>query len=185
RCSRSCAADVEGTHGQLGARLADRLRRNDADRLADVDAMPAAQIAAVALRANPVAGFAGDGRTHHDLIDAHLFQELDQLFVDQYAGFDEHLAARGDGDVLRDHTSQHALAQAFNHVAAFDDGGDGQAVDRAAIDLGEHQVLRHIDQTSREIPGVCRLQGGVGQALASAVSRDEVLQYVQAFPEIR
>ena len=84
RCrSRSRAADVEGAHGELRARLADRLRRDDADRLADVDAMPAAQIAAVALRANAVAGFAGDGRTHHDLIDAHLFQQLDQFFVDQ------------------------------------------------------------------------------------------------------
>ena len=31
------AADVEGAHGELGARLADRLRRDDADRLAHVD----------------------------------------------------------------------------------------------------------------------------------------------------
>ena len=45
------AADVEGAHGELGARLADRLRRDDADRLAHVDGRAARQIAAVAGRA--------------------------------------------------------------------------------------------------------------------------------------
>ena len=182
---RSRAADVEGAHGQLRARLADRLRGDDADRLAHVDAMPAPQIAAIALRANAVAGFAGDGRTHHDLIDAHLFQELDQFFVDQDAGLDQHLAARGDHHILGYHAAQHALAQAFNHIAAFDDRGDGQAVDRAAVDLGDHQVLRHVDQATGQVAGVRRLQRGVGQAFTRAVSRDEVLQYVQAFAEIR
>ena len=33
----SRAADVEGTHGELRARLADGLRRDDADSLAMVD----------------------------------------------------------------------------------------------------------------------------------------------------
>ncbi len=162
---RSRAADVEGAHGQLRARLADRLRGDDADRLADVDAMPAPQIAAIALRANAVAGFAGDGRTHHDLIDAHLFQELDQFFVDQDAGLDQHLAARGDHHILGYHAAQHALAQAFNHIAAFDDRGDGQAVDRAAVDLGDHQVLRHVDQatgqSSRSSPSSTRCRPGL------------------------
>jgi hypothetical protein len=42
------AADVEGTHRELGARLADGLRRDDADRLADVDEVAGGQVAAVA-----------------------------------------------------------------------------------------------------------------------------------------
>src|SRR6185312_6159158 len=44
----SSAADVERTHGELGARLADRLRRNDADRLAHVHRRTAGEIAPVA-----------------------------------------------------------------------------------------------------------------------------------------
>src|SRR5271170_1142322 len=92
RRSRSRAADVEGTHGELSARLADGLRRNDAHRLADVDAMSATQVAAIALSANAVTGFAGNGRTHHDLIDAHFLQQLDQFLVDQYAGLEQHFA---------------------------------------------------------------------------------------------
>src|ERR1700722_14118482 len=89
RRSRSRAADVEGTHGELSARFADGLRRNDAHRLADVDAMSTTQVAAIALSANAVTGFAGNGRTHHDLIDTHFLQQLDQLLVDQYAGFEQ------------------------------------------------------------------------------------------------
>ena len=37
------AADMEGAHGELCARLADRLRRNDADRFADIDRVPRAR----------------------------------------------------------------------------------------------------------------------------------------------
>ena len=84
-----------------------------------------------------------------------------------------------------DHATQHALAQALDHVAAFDQRRHRDALDRAAIGFGDHQVLRHVDQTTREVTGVRGLQRGVGQALARAVRRDEVLQDVQAFAEVR
>jgi hypothetical protein len=48
------AADVEGAHGELRARLADRLRGDDADRFADVDRRAAGQVAAVALAQTPI-----------------------------------------------------------------------------------------------------------------------------------
>src|SRR5690606_41768806 len=63
----SRTTDVECAHGQLGAGLADRLRRDDADRLADVDQMTAAEVAAVALCAPAIAVVAGDRRTHDHL----------------------------------------------------------------------------------------------------------------------
>ena len=50
------AADVERTHRQLRARLADRLGGDDADRLADVDHVPAGEVAAVAQRRRCRAG---------------------------------------------------------------------------------------------------------------------------------
>ena len=57
--------------------------------------------------------------------------------------------------------------------------------DGAAIRLGDHEVLRHVDETTREVTRVRRLQRRVGQTLAGAVRRDEVLQNVQAFTEVR
>ncbi len=52
------AADVERAHGQLGARLTDRLRGDHADRLADVDRRAAGEIAPVARGADALLGFA-------------------------------------------------------------------------------------------------------------------------------
>src|SRR5204862_674767 len=56
------AADVERTHRQLRAGLADRLRRDDADRFAVVDRRAAGEVAAVALAADAVDEFAGPRR---------------------------------------------------------------------------------------------------------------------------
>src|SRR5205085_3151562 len=56
-------ANVEGTHGELRARLADRLRRDDADRLAHVDRRAAGKIAPVALGAHAVGRLAGDRKS--------------------------------------------------------------------------------------------------------------------------
>ena len=53
RTSLRCATDMEGAHGQLRARLADRLRRDDAHRLADVHRRAAREVTAVAMAADP------------------------------------------------------------------------------------------------------------------------------------
>jgi hypothetical protein len=50
------AADVEGPHRQLRARLADRLGGNDANRLADVDRRTAGEVTPVAPGADALLG---------------------------------------------------------------------------------------------------------------------------------
>src|SRR5437763_1546713 len=67
------ATDVERPHRELRARLADRLRGDHTDRFADVDEMPAAQIATVASCTEPVSGVAGERRAHLDFVDAEHF----------------------------------------------------------------------------------------------------------------
>ena len=66
------AADVERAHRQLRAGLADRLRGDDADRLAVIDRRTAGQIAAVALAADAVDQFAGQRRADLHFLDAGL-----------------------------------------------------------------------------------------------------------------
>src|SRR5690606_3744007 len=84
RCrTRSRTTDVEGTHGQLGTRLADGLRGDDADRLADVDQVATGQVAAVAVRAHAERRFAADGGAHLDRLYAGFFQLVDPLLVQQ------------------------------------------------------------------------------------------------------
>ena len=55
---RGHAAGVEGAQRQLRARLADRLRRDNADRLADLDQFAGCQVAAIAHPANAVIALA-------------------------------------------------------------------------------------------------------------------------------
>src|SRR5262249_14949607 len=72
------AADMERAHGELGARLTDRLRGDDAHRLAHVDRSAAGEIAPVTLRAHTAGGLTGEHRA-----DAHLLhaRRLDGLHL--------------------------------------------------------------------------------------------------------
>src|SRR5690606_25353186 len=177
--------DVEGTHGQLGTRLTDRLGGDDADSFTDVHLVTASQVATVALGADAVAGFAADRRTHDHFVDAVQLDELDPLLVDQGTGRNDDIVGARLEHVAGNHTAQYALAQRLDHVAAFDVRGHDQALVGAAVDLGHHQVLGHVDQTTGQVTGVRGLQRGIRQTLTSTVGRDEVLQNAQAFTEVR
>ena len=113
------------------------------------------------------------------------FQLVDHVFVEQRACGQQHGQRLGMHDVLGRGTAQHAVAQRFDDFTAFDDGAHQCAIARAAIVLVDHQILRHVHQTTRQVAGVGRLQRRVGQTLSGAVGGDEVLQNVQAFTEVR
>ena len=55
---------------------------------------------------------------------------------------------------------------------------------RAAVVHGDDDVLGHVGQLARQVAGVGRLQGGVGQTLAGTVRGAEVFQHAQAFAEV-
>src|SRR5262249_10890569 len=67
---RRGAADVERAHRQLRARLADRLRGDDPDCLAELDQLSGGEVAAVALRADAAPRRAGEHRPDLHLLDA-------------------------------------------------------------------------------------------------------------------
>src|SRR5690606_26268503 len=101
-----CTAQVEGTHGELGARLTDRLCSDNADRFALVDRSTACKVATIALGANAIAGFAGQGRTDADRLDTSLFDDLDVLLLNHAASFDDNFAARRTHDRIHGRTAQ-------------------------------------------------------------------------------
>jgi hypothetical protein len=74
--TRSCAADVEGTHGELGTRLADGLRGDDAHRLAGIHQIAASQVAAIAFGAQPPTRVAGQRRAHFHFVDTQLIDQV-------------------------------------------------------------------------------------------------------------
>ena len=77
---------VEGTHRQLRAGLTDRLGRDDADGLADVDELAGGQRTAVAGRAGADLGLAGQDRADPDLATPSSMQVVDLDVADVAAG---------------------------------------------------------------------------------------------------
>ena len=123
RRTRSRAADVERTHRQLGAGLADRLRGDHADRFADVDDVAAAEVAAVAVaRTRRSALSQVIVRTHLDRLHAGVFELLHPGFVEQRVAGDERiLVVARQEHVLGHDAAEHAVAQRLDDVAAFHD----------------------------------------------------------------
>ena len=60
---------------------------------------------------------------------------------------------------------------------------DLDAVHRVAVFLRDDDVLRDVHELTREVAGVGRLEGRVGETLAGAVGRNEVLENREAFAE--
>ena len=97
------STDVEGTHGQLGAGLADGLRRDHADRFAAFHQAAGGQVAAVTGDAHDALGFAGEHRADLDALDTGRLNGRRQVF----------------GDLLVD--AHDAVAQRLDDSAGFDD----------------------------------------------------------------
>ncbi len=87
------ATDMESAHRELRARLADRLRGDDADGLAHVDRRPAREVAAVTFAADPILGFAGQDRTDLHFLDPGRVDAVDMPFLNHFARFDDDRAA--------------------------------------------------------------------------------------------
>src|SRR5579862_4297332 len=178
-------ADMERAHGELRARLADRLGGDDADRLADIDRRSAREIAPVALAADALGKIAGQDRAHAHLLHLRLLDLLREILADLLVALDEHLARLRMLDVLRRGAAEDALAERRDDLAAIDLGLDGDTLLGAAILRRDDAVVRHVDQTAGQVTRIRRLERGVGQTLAGAVGRVEVLEHGEAFLEVR
>src|SRR5262249_17909556 len=164
--------------------LADRLGGDHADRLADVDDEAARQVTAVAEDADAATGLAGEHRPDLHLVDAGGVDAAYLLLVDLLVGGDQHLAGVRVDDVLERGAAQDAVAQLLDDLAALDQRGHFDPLDGAAVVVGDDGVLGHVDQAAGQVAGVGGLERGVGQTLAGAVRRDEVLEDAQAFAEV-
>ncbi len=129
---------------------------------------------------------AGRGERRHDLdaLDADVVDLGGDLLGDELAGADDDLGRiERVEDVVAGAAADDALAQADDLVVALDDRLLPDAVAGAAVVLGDDDVHGHVAELAGEVAGVGGLEGGVGEALAGAVGRDEVLEHRQALAE--
>src|SRR6185503_9549179 len=183
---RRRAADVERPHRQLRAGLADGLRGDDANRETELDQPAGREIAAVALGAHAPAGGARQHRADLHALDARVLDRVGELFVELTRRRHDDLAGRRIHDVIEGDAADDAVAEPFDDLTTGVDNRAGfDAVERAAVVLGNDHVLGDVDETACEIAGVGRLERRVRETLAGAVRRDEVLENGQSFAEVR
>ncbi len=102
---------MEGPHGELGARLADGLGRDDPDRLADIDRSTSGEVAPVAFAANAMLALADQRRADAHRLDPDLVDPKRLRLVDQKAFLGDHVAGLAVDDVLRRRTAEDPVAQ--------------------------------------------------------------------------
>src|SRR5262249_14264197 len=130
------AADVERAHGELGARLADRLRGDDAHRLAHVHRRATGEVSSVACTANTVSRFAGQPRTDLQFLNAVRGDDFDLRLGQQGTPLDQCLAARRVLNVLCRGAAKYTAGERSNHRAGIDNGAYLDAILRAAVLCG-------------------------------------------------
>ena len=97
------------------------------------------------------------------------FDLLGNVLGDFAAAADDDFARIGMADVFRRGAAQNALGQRGDDLAAVDFRLNGDTVLGAAILLRDDAIVRHVDETARQIARIRRLQRGIGQTLAGAV----------------
>ena len=137
------------------------------------------------MRADAAPGLAGEHRADDDLFDARFLDLLDRGLVELGVRRDEDLARERVDDVFERDAAEDAVAERLDDLAGLLELRDADAVERAAVELGDDGVLRDVDETTREVTGVRRLERGVGETLTRAVRRDEVLEHRETFAEVR
>ena len=164
------AADVERTHRQLRARLADRLGGDDADRHAFLDQRAGGQVHAVAQPADAQRRLAGHRAADDDLVDAQLLRSCGPApaVIISFSSTIDLVGDRVDDRVAADPAADRLGQRPFDLLALVDDAL-GDALRGAAVVHGDDDVLGHVGQLARQVAGVGRLQGRVGQTLAGTV----------------
>ena len=169
------AADVEGTHGELRARLTNGLCGNDSDRFAALDHAAGGEVASVAELANSALRFAGQHGADFHALDTGRLNRRGQILGDFLVDLNDG-AAFVIELVFKSHAADDAVAQRLNDFARFDDGLDVDSVAGAAIVFGDDHVLGNVAKAARQVAGIGGLERGIGQTFSRAVRGDEVLQ---------
>ena len=160
---------MERTHRQLRARLTNRLRSDNADRLACVNQRAAAEISAIALGAQTVAGITGERRTNLDHVNTNFVKFVAKTLIEQCAGSDHNFMRIRIDHINGSNTTENTITQRLNDFTAFHKRTHLNAASRTAVVLDHHKILRHVNETTGEVARVCCLQRRISQTLTSTV----------------
>ena len=102
---------MEGPHGQLSARFADRLCSNNANRFAAIDQSTASEVTAITLGANTKPCFTRQRGSDFDFVDALNFQFINDIFVQHVACRYQNRTGFGVGYIFCHRTAKYTVTQ--------------------------------------------------------------------------
>ena len=118
--------------------------------------------------------------------DTRVFNQLRRFFLNLATGLDnDSVGLNRIEDILKRHTADDTVLQRFDNFFTIFEWSNTNTAHRTAIGFGDDHVLRHVNQTSRQITGVSRFQRGIGKTFAGTVRTDEILEHIQTFAEVR
>ena len=85
------------------------------------------------------------------LADARVLDDAHLVLGDLFVRLHQHLAGVRIEDVVDRDAAEDAVAQLLDDLAALLERGDLDALERAAVVLGDDAVLRHVDQTPGQV----------------------------------
>ena len=176
--ARGDAADVERPHRQLRARLADRLGGDDADGHALLDQRAGGQVHAVAAAGRRPARprrSSGCGPGSCRCRSSSSLRAASEVII----SFSSTITSSVIGLTMLTRLTRPRIDSdrlTLDLLALVDDPL-GDALRGAAVVHRDDDVLGHVGQLAGQVARVGRLQGRVGQPLAGAVRRAEVLQH--------
>ena len=187
RCRPGCgAAYVESPHRQLRTGFANRLRRHYTDGFTDVNQVAARQVPAVTTRTDPVTGLAGNRRPYLYLVNTVFVHNFNQFLIQQGTVGNKYLLGRTrPGDITDQDPTQDSFPQGFDNVSPLNQRSQFYAGLRTAIVLSHDKVLGNVHQAPGQVSGIGGFQGRIRETLTGAMGRYEILQDVEAFPEVR
>ncbi len=182
------AAGVERPHRQLRARLADRLRGDDADRVADLAHLAGGEEDAVAGAAHAELAAALEHRADRQRRLLRVSSSCSTISrrrgLDSSSPFSASTVLPGLPLASGLCTSSASVRPRRLLFGPSEVERQLDEVLRLAVLLADDHVLRDVDETPRQVARVGRAERGVGEALAGAVRRDEVLEHRQALHEV-
>ena len=127
---------------------------------------------------------AGEYRTDLNTLDRAILDFISNALGDFLACCDNQLASDGMDDVVNRYTSEDTLLEGSNHLVVVLELGADKTTQSSAILLANDDVVSNVDQTTGEVTGIGRLEGGIGQTLTGTVRRDKVLEGRHAFLKV-
>ena len=88
-------------------------------------------------------------------------------------------------DIVNRYTTQNALIKRRDDFVAILKGCAVETTECAAVFLGDDNVMRYVNQTTRQVTGVGSLQSGIGQTLTGTVGRNKVFQHGHTLLKVR